>query len=159
MKALREETHRSFWAGGSTGYRGAMTTASLLDQLRVLVASAPVGGQLTLSRDWLADRLSGLELASERPAVQTPVPLVPGALYTTREAEVATRRSRRHLRRYGVPVVRDGRRRTLYRGEDLIAHIERHLVTTAQRQTGRTSRAPAPQLGGRPGACFSPGGR
>ena len=136
-----------------------MTTAALLDQLRVLVASAPAGGQLTLSRDWLAERLSGLNLAPERPAVQTPLPLVPGALYTTREAEVATRRSRRHLRRHGVPVVRDGRRRTLYRGEDLIAHIERHLVTTAQRQTGRAPRAPAPQLGGRPGACFSPRGR
>ena len=82
-----------------------MTTAALLDQLRVLVASAPAGGQLTLSRDWLAAELSRLEVASKRSAVQTPVPLVSGAVYTPREAELATKRSRGHLRRNGVPVV------------------------------------------------------
>jgi hypothetical protein len=102
----------------------------------------------------LTHKKTGLRQKSR---LHVPLPIVPGALYTPAEAERATRRSHRHLKRRQVPHVRDGRR-LLYRGEDLIAYVNRYLVTAsdALRPSVRAQAVTRPRLGGRPSSCFRP---
>lgn len=137
------------------GYGRLMT---ILDILRLLANATPAGASISLDRDWLVQQLEALPVDPAQ--VQIPLPLVAGAIYTPAEAEHATRRSLKHLRRKGVPRVRDGARRVLYRGEDLIAFVDRHVVTdstgASQSASPRASRKVTPKLGGRPSTAFSP---
>lgn len=118
---FRAETRRGFWRRDAIGYGGGMT---LIDQLRLLVEAAPAGANVTIRREWLAERLAALP--TESAAVQVPLPLVAGALYTPAEAARATRRSRKHLRRHSIPTVRQAPGPVSRGGPPCLHRTQRH---------------------------------